>query len=182
MNRLNVCSLPGTSSASRLFRFLSRSRLFQEESGGAMVELAMLVYFVGTPLILATGQMGMLVYDSIEVSNAAHAGTSYAMQSTTWASDTAGITAAARGEAADLGTSLSVTPTTYYVCSNAMGGTQYTGSTAQSDANAACSGTSNRAVEMVQVNTSVAVSSLIRCPGLPKTYTLTGTAAMEVGN
>ncbi|HXB63169.1 MAG TPA: hypothetical protein VNU94_10005 [Acidobacteriaceae bacterium] len=145
-----------------------------------MVELAVVVSLLGVPLLLGTGQMGIVVYDSIEVSNAAHVGAEYGMQSLTYAADTSNIIAAARAEASDFGSSLTVTPTVYYACSLAVGGTQYTGSNAQTNATAACTGGYNRALEFIQVNTSVAVTPMVRCPGLPTVYTLTGSSVMEV--
>jgi Flp pilus assembly protein TadG len=156
-------------------------RRLRSQSGSAMVELAVIVSILGVPLLIGTGQMGLIVYDSIEVSNAAYVGAEYGMQSLTFAANTAQIVAAARAEAADFsGTSVTVTPTIYYACALAVGGTQYTGTNAQSNATAACTGSNNRAVEFIKVTTSVPVTPVIRCPGLPTTYTLTGSAVMEV--
>jgi len=156
-------------------------RRLRSQSGSAMVELAVVVSILGVPLLIGTSQMGLIVYDSIEVSNAAYVGAEYGMQSLTYASDTAQITAAARAEAADFsGTSVTVTPTIYYACATAMGGTQYTGTNAQSNAVAACTGSDNRAVEFIKVTTSVPVTPVIHAPGLPATYTLTGSSVMEV--
>jgi Flp pilus assembly protein TadG len=161
-------------------RVVTHCRLLRGQSGSAVVELAVVVSLLGVPLLLGTGQMGLVVYDSIEVSNAAHVGAEYGMQSLTYAANTANIVAAARAEASDFGSSLSVTPTVYYACALAVGGTQYTGSNAQANATAACTGGYNRAVEFIQVNTSIAVAPPVHCPGLPTTYTLTGTSVMEV--
>jgi Flp pilus assembly protein TadG len=150
------------------------------ESGSSMVEMAVILAFLGLPMILGTAQMGLLIYDSIEISNAAHAGAEYGMQSLTFASDTANIKAAAQTEATDFGTSLTATPTTYYACSAAIGGTRYTGTNAQSNANSACTGGSNHALEFIQVVTSASVTPAIHLPGLPSSYTLSATAVMEV--
>jgi hypothetical protein len=124
--------------------------------------------------------MASLVYDSIEISNAANAGAAYGMQSLTFASNTSGMTTAAQNEASDFGAALSVTPTTYYACSSAIGGTQYTGASAQSNANAGCTGTGNHALEFVQVKTSASVTPSIHWLGLPSSFTLTGSSVMEV--
>jgi hypothetical protein len=124
--------------------------------------------------------MGILVYDSIEISNAANVAAAYGAQSLTYAASTAGMTTAAQTEAADFGTALSVTPTTYYACSSALGGTEYTGANAQSNATAACTGTGNHALEFVKVTTSAAVTPAIHCPGLPGSLTITGSSVMEV--
>jgi hypothetical protein len=120
--------------------------------------------------------MGGMTYESVEISNAAHAGASYGMISSTFAANTQGIISAAQGEASDFGTGLTVTPTVYYACSNSIGGTQYTTQTA---AASGCSG-SGHSLEFVQVITSGTVTPAIRCPGLPASYTLKGVSVMEV--
>jgi Flp pilus assembly protein TadG len=158
----------------------ARWRGLRGENGSALLELALVVGLLGVPMLLGTAQMGILVYDSIEITDAANAGALYGMQSSTFAANTSGITTAAQAEAADFGTKLTVTPSTFYVCATAVGGTQYTGTNAQSNATAACTGTGNAALEFVQVLTSDAVTPPVLCPGLPKTFTLTGTSVMEV--
>ena len=163
-----------------LRRILARCRRAGGDSGSALVELALIVSLLGIPLLIGTAQMGILVYYSIEVSNAAHAGSMYGMQSLTYASSIAGITTAARAEASDFGTTMTVTPTIYYACSNALGGTQYTGLGAQLAATLGCTLTLSHALEFVQVNTSVAVTPSIHLPGLPASFTLTGSSVMEV--
>jgi Flp pilus assembly protein TadG len=150
------------------------------ERGDALVELALALSILGLPLLVGTADMGFVVYDSIEVANAAHAAALYGMQSSTYAANTSGMTAAAQTEASDFGTALTVTPTPYYACSNAIGGTQYTGSSAQSNATAACTGGTNHALEFVQVNTSATVTPPIHLPGLAHTFTVTGSSVMEV--
>ena len=150
------------------------------ESGNALVEVALICSLLGVPLLLGTGEMGYVVYDSIEISNAAHAASLYGMQSATFASDTAGMRTAAQNEATDFGAALTVTPTSYWACSSAIGGTQYTGGSAQTNANAACTGGTNHALEFVQVNTSATVTPLVHCPGLPTSFALSGSSVMEV--
>jgi Flp pilus assembly protein TadG len=145
-----------------------------------VVELALLSSLLGLPLLMGTGEMGFVVYDSIEISNAAHAGALYGMQSLTFAADTAGIRTAAQGEAADFGAAVTVTPTAYYACSSAVGGTKYTGTNAQSNATAACTGGSNHALEFIQVATSLSVTPGVHCPGLPRTFVVLGSSVMEV--
>jgi hypothetical protein len=102
------------------------------------------------------------------------------MQSSTYAANTSGMIAAARADANDFGSALSVTPTTYYACSLAINGTQYTGSSAQSNATAACTGGTNHALEFVQVDTSVTVTPPIHLAKLASTFTVTGSSVMEV--
>jgi Flp pilus assembly protein TadG len=118
-----------------------------------------------------------MIYTSIEVSNAAHAAAMYGMISSTFAANSSGMTTAAQNEATDLGTNLTVTPNVYLRLLQCNGGTQYT---TQSAANTACNSGTNHTLEFVQVNTSVSVTPPIRCPGLPATYTLTGSSTMEV--
>lgn len=147
------------------------------ESGGALVEMALCIPLLGAPVLIGTVEAGMVVYDSIEVSNAAHAGTAYGMMSSTFAADSAGMTSAAKGEAGDVNNILIVTPTTYFACSQSIAGTQYA---TQAAANSACTGTSNHSLEFVQVNTSAAIPVPFRVPGLPTSFSLTATSVMEV--
>jgi len=133
--------------------------------------------FLGVPVLLGTLEIATLAYDSIEVSNAAHAGAMYGMVSPTFAAATSTITAAAQAEAPDFGDKLNVTPTTYYACSSALGGTKYTTQTA---AVTACTGTGNHALQFVQVVVSGTVTPPFHFPGLPATYTLSNTSVMEV--
>src|SRR5580700_7557166 len=91
-------------------------RLMRAETGGALVEMALCIPLLGAPVLIGTAETGMALYDSIEVSNAAHAGTAYGMMSSTYAASSSGMIAAAQAEAPDV-SGLSVTPTTYYACS-----------------------------------------------------------------
>jgi Flp pilus assembly protein TadG len=153
------------------------ANLLHGESGGSLVEIALCIPLLGTPLLIGTVETGMALYDSIEVSNAAHAGTAYGMMSSTFAADSSGMTAAAKGEAADMGSLLSVTPTTYFACSQSIAGTQYT---SQAAANSACTGSLNHSLEFVQVTTSASVPIPFRVPGLPINFNLAATSVMEV--
>jgi hypothetical protein len=149
----------------------------REEDGSSLVELALCISLVGLPLLVGTVEMGSMMYGSIEVTNAAHAGAEYGMMSSTFAADSAGIVGAAQGEAVDFGSKLTVTPTVFFACSQAVAGTQYT---TQSAANAACTGSVNHSLEFVQVSTSATVTPPIRCPGLASSYTLVGVSVMEI--
>jgi Flp pilus assembly protein TadG len=154
-----------------------RCSLWREERGDALVEMALVVSFVLFPMLVGTVELGMIVFDSIEISNAAHAGAMYGMMSSTYAANSTGITTAAQSEAPEFGTNLGVTTSVYYACSLALGGTQYS---TQSAANTGCTGTSNHSLEFVKVLTSATVTPPIRCPGLPTTFTLRGFSSMEV--
>jgi Flp pilus assembly protein TadG len=152
-------------------------RGLRDDSGNSLIEVALLFSFVGMPLLLGTMELGFLVYDSIEVSNAAYAGAMFGMQSSTFAAETSTITSVAQAEATDFGTALTATPTTYYACSLAVSGTQYS---TQSAANTGCTGTGNHALQFVQVTTSVTVTPPIHWPKLPSTFTLHGLSIQEV--
>jgi Flp pilus assembly protein TadG len=156
---------------------LARLSALNSDSGSSLIELALIVAILGAPLMLGSAEVGFLVYDSIEVSNAAHAGAMYGMMSNTNASNTATITTAAQSEAADFGTNLAVTPTVFWACSAAESGTQYTTSSA---AASACTGGTNHALEFVQVAVSATATPPIHLPGLPASYPLTSTSVMEV--
>jgi Flp pilus assembly protein TadG len=147
------------------------------ESGDAVIELALIIGIFGPALLLGTVEMATVVYDSIEVANAAYAGAIYGMRSATFASNTTGITSAAQAEASDFGTHLTVTPTTYYACSAAIAGTQYT---TQSAASAACSGSGNHALQFIQVQTSGSITPAFHFPKLPASFTVKGSSVMEV--
>ncbi len=153
-------------------------RRLRSNSGNAALEFAFAFGIIGTPMLLGTSELAILIYDSIEVSNSAHAGAMYGMMSSTFAADTAGMRNAAQADAADFGSSLTVTPTTYYACSNAVGGTQYP---TQSAAAAACPANSgNHYLQFVQVVSSIKITPPMQCPGLPKTWNVSGTSITEV--
>ena len=155
----------------------TRFRRLWDESGDAMVELALTVSLVGVPFLLGMIDMGTVVYSSIEISDAAHAGTMYGMLSSTYAADTSGIQSAARADAPAFGTGLTATPTTYYACSSSIGGTHYT---TQAAAVSACTGSENHALQFIQVVASAGVTPGFRFPGISKTFTVSSTAVMEV--
>jgi len=149
----------------------------RDRSGSSIIELALIIACVGAPLMLGTAQVGFLVYDSIEISNAAHAGAMFGMMSNANANNSTAITTAAQTEASDFGTNLSVTPTVYWACSTAESGAQYTTSAA---ATTACTGSGNHPLEFVQVVVSTSATPPIHFPGLPASYTLGSTSVMEV--
>ena len=172
--------LSGSSAIFCLLRTWTRAatRRLRDSNGNASIELALAFSVFITPLMIGTTEVAFLVYDSIEVSNAATAGAMYGMISSTLASNTSGIQAAAQAEASDFGTGLTVTPTVYYACSAAVGGTQYT---TQVAAAAACpANASNHYLEFIQVNSSATVTPPMRVPGLPTSWTLRGQSVMEV--
>jgi Flp pilus assembly protein TadG len=140
-----------------------------------MIETALVLAFLGAPLFIGTADIASVIYDSIEVSNAAHAGAVFGMTSATNASDTSGIQAAAQSEAADFGTNLIATPTIYWACATAQGGTQYT---TQSAATTGCS--ASHPLEFIQVVASVSATPPVHFPLLPSTFAMSSTSVMEV--
>ncbi len=157
-------------------KFRERGRALGDESGNALVELALVSSLVFTPMLLGTVELAQVLFDSIEVSNAAHAGASWGMMNSTSANLGSGITAAAQAEASDFGTNLIVTPNVYWVCSNALGGAQYT---SLSSATTACTGSSNHPLELIQVVASTSVTIPIRMPGIPASIGLSSRAVTE---
>lgn len=59
-------------------KMFSTRKARRGEEGSAIIELSLVVYFFILPLLFGTAVVGMLIYDSIEVSQAAHEGASYA--------------------------------------------------------------------------------------------------------
>lgn len=151
------------------------SRL-RDESGSALVELAVTLSIVGVPLLLATAHFAILLIGSIEVANAAHAAAEYGMQSATFAGDTSQMQTEAQIDSG-MGTNLVVTPTIFYACSAAIGGTHYTTHAA---AVTACTGGTNHPLEFIQVVASSAITPGVKVPGFPDTVTVSSTSIMEV--
>ncbi len=149
----------------------------REDSGSALIELAVVMSLLGVPLLLGTVYTSVLISDYGEITNSAHTGALYAMRSSTYAEDTSGIATAAQADAPDLGANLTVTSSIYYVCSGSQDGTQYT---LQADAMAACNGGSSHTLEFVQVVASAPVTPPATFPGMPKSMTLSSSSTMEV--
>ncbi len=161
----------------RLSRWGAMRARMLADRGDALVEAAVMLSLFVVPVLLGTIDVGTVVYSSIEVTDAAHAGAMYGMVSSTFAADSANIKAAAQADAADFGTNLAVTPTVYYACSSALTGTQYA---TQSAAVSACSGSGNHALQFIQVVASAQVRPGFRLPGLAATFPVSVTAVMEV--
>jgi Flp pilus assembly protein TadG len=151
MNRTRQSAVPSLAAGA----LRAAGRFFRGRCGSSTIELALIMACLGVPLMLGTAEAGFLVYDSIEISNAAHAAAMYGMQSTSNASNSSAITTAAQTEASDFGTNLAVTPSVFWVCSTAENGTQYTTSSA---ATTACTGSGNHPLEYLQVSVSASVT------------------------
>jgi hypothetical protein len=154
--------------------------LLLRTEGAALIETAMVFTFIGVPLMIGTAEIGQVTFDSIAIANAAVAGAIYGSQGTTNAADSSGITSAAQAEGVDAGVTITVTPTVFYVCSNAITGTKYTGANAESNAASACTGTGVRPLEFIGVATSGSVAPAVKLAGLATSFSLHGYSAMEV--
>jgi Flp pilus assembly protein TadG len=165
------------------------------ESGQALVENALVISFLGIPLLCGTFDMATLIYGNIEVANAAHAGAIYGMLTVADATDTTGITNAAEAElkpdfaAAITAGTVIVTPSIFYVCSNAQSitktGNSYGFTTTYSTLTAAravcASGTAtNHPLEYIQVQVQAPLTLPFHCCGLPNPVTLSSTSMAEV--
>jgi Flp pilus assembly protein TadG len=138
------------------------------QKGQAILELALMLPVL---LLLAVGiiEFGRLAYFAIEVSNAARAGAQYGTQSLALASDSADITDAAQNDAPDIGTNLNVTPVASCGCTAtaAIGGT--------------CPGSGcSYPLVYLTVTTQYDLSTIFHYPGIPRTFSLTGTSVMPV--
>jgi Flp pilus assembly protein TadG len=141
------------------------------------LELALVLSFLGVPLLLGTIETGVLLFNYSEIANAAHVGAVYGMRSSTFANDGSGITAAGQTEAYNLGAALTVTPLIYYACSAALDGTHYSSAT---DATAACTSGSNHSLQFIQVTASASITPPLHLPGLPASLTMQSVSVMEV--
>ncbi len=133
--------------------------------GQSAVELALLAPVLVLVLLVAA-DFSRVYYMSIEASNAARAGVQYGAQSTTKASDTAGMQQAALNDAANV-SGLTATASNFCECP-------------PSTSHVTCSLTTCSGMEMyVQVNTSAHFQTLVPYPGVPSTVTLNETALMR---
>jgi Flp pilus assembly protein TadG len=150
-----------------------------DDRGQAFVELALVLPML-ILLILAGVEIGRLAYADIEISNAARAGVAYAMQSHAFASDTAGIKAAAKQDAPNIPNLSVATPTLTCYCETSAGVTTAFASCDPTVANTTTCASPSVIVEYVQVNTSAAIHTVLNLPAIPSSLTLQGQAIMRV--
>src|ERR1035437_7361739 len=93
----------------RQAKILARCRGLGDDAGAALVELGLMLAFLGVPLLLGTIYFGVLLLDSVEFTKAAHGGAMYGITSSPFAADTQGIIDAPKAETSRFGTSLTVT-------------------------------------------------------------------------
>ncbi len=148
---------------------IPRRASVDKQSGGALIELALLIPMF-TVILLGAAEFGRLAYADIEVSNAARAGVAYGSQNHATASDTAGMQTAATQDAPDV-TSIAATASTFCNCSD---GTSIT------CANPTKCVSPARVIQYVQVNTSGTVDTAFHYLAFPTSFTLKGQAIMRV--
>ena len=144
---------------------MSFIRLWNDRRGTSFMETAILLPAL---LLLCAGTMDFarVVYAGIEVASAARAGVQYGALTPGNAGDTSGMQQAALTDAADLGSSVTATATSYCTCS---------GSTVD------CTSTCNGDVPdgYVSVTANYTFNSIFSYPGMPQTVTLSRTAKMR---
>jgi Flp pilus assembly protein TadG len=137
------------------------------DEGGAIAETALTAPFLML-LVYGSVEFARVAYAAIEVTNAARAGVSYGAQNGLTASDTAGITWAAKNDGGNLPGLSVYNVALSYTCSD---GSAATGTPV------ACA--TGRLEESLTVQTSVSIDPMVHIAGLPTTYALFGTAIQK---
>ncbi len=132
------------------------------ESGAALVEFA-IVAPVLSFLLIGMVDFGRFMYDGILAANAARAGVQYGAQTLITAKDTSGQQTAATNDAAGL-SGLTATASQPWC---------------EINGSATTCGTAN-SVAFVKVTVTGSFSPLIKYPGLPATFPVSGSATMRV--
>jgi Flp pilus assembly protein TadG len=149
-----------------------------DDRGQAFIELA-LVFPIFILLLVGAVEVGRLAYASIEVSNAARAGVSYAAQTSATAADTTNIQLAATQDAPNL-TSISALASHSCSCESSAGVITAFSSCSIAITNLTSCPSPSRIIQYVQVQTTAPVATLFHFPGIPSTVTLRGFAVMRV--
>jgi Flp pilus assembly protein TadG len=151
-----------------------------DDNGQAFVELALVLPML-IVLVVAGAEIGRLAYVGIEISNAARAGVAYAMQSHGFASDSAGIIAAAKRDAPNIPNLIVAPITLTCYCETSAGVTTSFASCDPAVANTTTCPSPSVIVEYVQVNTSATVDTQFHLPAIiPNSVTLQGKSIMRV--
>jgi Flp pilus assembly protein TadG len=147
------------------------------ESGQALIELTLTVFFLLIPLLIGAAEFARAAYCYIEVSNAARAAVQYGAQNHATAddtaADTAGILTAARNDYSLDPSLLTLTPapTTACNCSD-------TGTSVSCTDPTVCSGAHIEVT--LTVHTQATFDPGFYEPFLARTFTVTGTAVQKV--
>ena len=145
--------------------------MVKSECGQSLVELA-LTFPVLVALLIGAAEFGRLAYATIELANAARAGTAYGVQNPVTFADTTGITAAVNNDSPDI-SSFSPTTVATHSCT-CSDGTAVTCATAAT----LCVGTSH-IIKTLQVKVTATISPSFHVPGLPTSYKLAGQSIMQ---
>jgi Flp pilus assembly protein TadG len=167
-----MCPMPLTDPERRSrqrIAYFGRCMMTRDNTGGAIVELALVVP-IFTALLLGAAEFATLEYAGIETSNAARAGVAYGSQSATTAADISGMQTAATNDGKDV-SGLAATATEFWSCSNAP--------STQSSSPPTCS-SGDHLLNYVQVTTTATVTPVVHLPGLQTAFTLHGLAIMRV--
>ena len=162
----------GTHTQNGLRSLLRAHTGLETEAGQSLVELALTLPLL---LLLVVGavEIATVLYDSIDVENAAMAGVQYGSLSSTDEADTGGIQNAAAAAAPSL--SLTTTPSTSCICSNGSSSTCLSTD---------CTGASIETILTVKTQTTITpfiyFPGLRGIPALPQTFTLYGQAVQKV--
>jgi Flp pilus assembly protein TadG len=150
---------------------VSNSRL-TGDSGQGLVELALTLPML-ILILMGGAEFARFAWASIETANAARAGAQYGAQTNVTASDDAGMQTAALNDGINI-TGLAATSSHFCACSTAP--------TAPLGCLNALNSCASPAIvlEYVQVNTSSTIRPLYHWPGLPATFSPTGSALMQV--
>lgn len=136
------------------------------ESGQSLIETA-LVFPILISMLVGAADLAQVAYYSIQVENAARAGSEYGCQNGFTAQDSTGIQTAASDESSSI--TVVATPTSSCVCSDG---------TASTCANTDCP--NSHIEQTLTVNTSATVTPWIHLPLLPGTYTVRGQSIQRV--
>jgi Flp pilus assembly protein TadG len=168
----------------RQSKMIRRWKAIRGEEGSSFVELMLVIAFLILPLMVGMTGFGILVYDYIEVSDAAEAGASYASEyfRTNSAFPTNAATVAQAAEANIPSASVSI-PAVYCGCSSAGSTSAVTGSCSSVTAASAATCTGNGDIEFVTVTTNAAVDPVginLTKVGVPSTAQINGSATFEL--
>jgi Flp pilus assembly protein TadG len=165
--RKNATSRSWLSSARELIRY---------ESGGSLVELAIVLVIFFPLIIVGLLEFGGLVYDYVEVCNASHAGAAYAAQYyVTKSSLPSSVTTQVTNDSPELQSTLKPSTTLSVVeATGCSGGSATTGNTVPT-----CTAPSLPYVQVTVTATVVPPGSLT-LPGFPSSFTLTSKAQMTL--
>ena len=162
--------------AIRLANRLLLKRNPRGAAGAAFVELAVSLPVL-VVIVIGTADLGRVFYYTMELTNAARAGAQYAAYNSALATQTAGITAAARNASPNIGSFTVSLATPPNVCRCvADDGSAFGGSVA---CNSVCP-IGQHMFETVTVTVTRPFTTISRFPGIPNTFTLTRTATMRV--